>query len=72
MRALAPMPRESLHDLPHHTEQLAVAVYLPGTVTLGASQLTYGTQACGRAASLRISMSRAWSAASFFSLEFSF
>jgi len=106
MRALAPMPRERLHDLPHHPEQLTVAVYLPGTVTLrasvlaehptdpsfrdlllpqgppdgfhrpaatlGASQLTYGTQACGRAASLRISMSKAWSATSFFSLEFSF
>ncbi len=106
MRAIAPMPRELLHDLPHHPEQLAVAVHLPGTVTLrapvlaehttdpsfrglllpqgppdgfhrpaatlGASQLTSGTQACGRAASLRISMSRAWSATNFFSLEFSF
>lgn len=35
------------------------------TATLGASQF-------GRAASLRISMSRAWSATSLFSLEFSF
>jgi hypothetical protein len=93
MRALAPIPREHLHDLSHHTEQLTVAVNLPGTVTLrapvlaehttdpsfrdlvlpqgppdgfhrptatlGARQLTSGTQACGRAASLRISMSRA-------------
>ncbi|NBS94482.1 MAG: hypothetical protein EBT27_12325 [Betaproteobacteria bacterium] len=76
-----------------HTEQLTVAVNLPGTVTLrasvlaehptdpsfrdlflpqgppdgfhrpavtlGAHQLTYGTQACGRAASFRISMSNA-------------
>jgi hypothetical protein len=106
MRALAPMPRERLYDLPHHSKQLAVAVYLPGTVplrapvltehttdpsfrdlflpagppagfhrttaTLGARQLSYATRACGRAASLRISMSRAWSATSFFSLEFSF
>jgi hypothetical protein len=106
MRALTPVSRERFHDLPHHAEQLAVAVYLPGTVplcasvlvenatdpsfrhlpmpqgppdgfhgpaaTLGARQLTSGTQACGRAASLRISMSNAWSATSFFSLEFSF
>jgi len=53
MRALAPMPRERLHDLPYHPEQLAVAVYLPGTVPLRAPI-------------------RAWSATSFFSLEFSF
>ena len=80
-------------------EQLAVAVYLPGTVTLRASVLTehptdpsfrdlflpqgppdgfhrptatLGASQFGRAASLRISMSRAWSATSFFSLEFSF
>ena len=99
MRALAPMPWERLHDLPHHPEQLAVAVYLPGTVTLRASVLTehptdpsfrdlflpqgppdgfhrptatLGASQFGRAASLRISMSRAWSATSFFSLEFSF
>gem|GEM_PF-4355288 len=39
MRALAPMPRERLHDLSHHTEQLTVAVNLPGTVTLRASVL---------------------------------
>jgi hypothetical protein len=99
MRALAPMPRERLHDLPHHTEQLAVAVYLPGTVPLSASVLaehttdpsfrdlllpqgppdgfhrptaTLGASQFGRAASLRISMSKAWSATNFFSLEFSF
>ena len=40
--------------------------------TLGAYQLSCATQACGRAASLRISLSNAWSATSFFSLEFSF
>ena len=80
-------------------EQLAVAVYLPGTVTLRASVLpehptdpsfrdiflpqgppdgfhrlaaTLGASQFGRAASLRISMSKAWSATSFFSLGFSF
>ena len=99
MRALAPMPRECLHDLSHHSKQLTVAVYLPGTVTLSASVLTehttdpsfrnlllpqgpsdgfhrptatLGASQFGRAASLRISMSNAWSATSFFSLEFSF
>jgi len=39
MRALTPVSRERLNDLPHHTEQLAIAVYLPGTVTLRASVL---------------------------------
>ena len=39
MRTLAAVPRERLHDLPHHPEQLAVAVYLPGTVTLSAPVL---------------------------------
>ena len=99
MRTLAPMPRERLYDLPHHPEQLTVAVYLPGTVPLCASVLaehstdpsfrdlllpqgppdgfhrpaaTLGARQFGRAASLRISMSKAWSATSFFSLEFSF
>jgi len=99
MRALTPVSRECFHDLPHHTEQLAVAVYLPGTVPLCASVLaenstdpsfrdllmpqgppdgfhrpaaTLGARQFGRAASLRISMSSAWSATSFFSLEFSF
>jgi hypothetical protein len=39
MRALAPMPRERLHDLPHHPKQLTVTVYLPATVTLRAPVL---------------------------------
>jgi hypothetical protein len=39
MRALTPMPRERLHDLSHHTEQLPVTVNLPGTVTLRAAVL---------------------------------
>lgn len=32
VRLLAAMPSERLHDLPHCSEQLPVAVYLPGTV----------------------------------------
>jgi hypothetical protein len=39
MRALTPVTWERFHDLPHPTEQLAIAVYLPGTVTLRASVL---------------------------------
>jgi hypothetical protein len=34
MHPVAPVPRERLHDLSHHLEQLAVAVHLPGAVTL--------------------------------------
>ena len=99
VRPLTAMPRERFHDLPHYPEEFAVAVYLPGTVTLRATVLaedstdpsfrdlsmpqgppdgfhrptaTLGASQFGRAASLRISMSNAWSATSFFSLEFSF
>ena len=34
MRALAPVPRERFDDLPHHRQELTVAVDLPWTVTL--------------------------------------
>jgi hypothetical protein len=39
VRALTPVSWERFHDLPHQTEQLAVTVYLPGTVPLCASVL---------------------------------
>jgi len=86
MRPFAPVPRERLHDLPHHGKQFAVAVNLPGTVPMRASVLaehstdsslrdlllpqglpdgghrptpTLGAYQFGRAASLRINMSKA-------------
>jgi hypothetical protein len=39
MRSLTAVPRERLHDLPHHSKQLAVTVNLPGTVPLRAPVL---------------------------------
>jgi hypothetical protein len=86
MHSLAPVPRERFDNLPHHRQELAVAVSLPRTVTLRAPVLpehptdsslrdlfmpqvppdgfhrptaTLGEGQFGRAASFRISMSRA-------------